>query len=308
MTTVFVEQDGRITVKNGQIGVSQECCCKPSCDAQFSAAGGAGTTETTHLFPSSEQSICINYDAFIVPDQFIVEACGTQYVDTGSISGSGCADFTKPEGCTEVKVTVIGPEGTAWTYNIACCLCPPPPPLPCEGVCDVNEGGCLEKEQPCSCCCGQCQEEPCEGDACCCNITLCDEDDPVEITFKGHTGPCNDFYLSELQEEWSGGANVDNEIGLNYSDWRECGDIYVPGRAVSARIYCEDGQWKAEVEASCGDECNEDNEPTVFTNKRWTANMECDNEGRPLGPVDPEVTFDDGCEYSFPDFTIAWPP
>jgi hypothetical protein len=146
----IVLQGNKFLVTGGKIGVGSNCCCEGTCTAKGGAAGGVGTTVTTHLFPSAEHRICINYDAYSIPDRFKVSACGTQYIDTGSISGPGCRSFLKPSGCTQVTVTVIGPEGTAWEYEIACCSCPtppPPPPEPC--VCDVIAQDTVESDENC---------------------------------------------------------------------------------------------------------------------------------------------------------------
>lgn len=109
------------------------------CDS-VTSSGGPGVTINNHNVPSKEGEVTFTYDAFSIPDSFKVEANGTVYLDTGSISGSGSKTFCKPQGVTTIKVTVTGPEGTAWTYTLGC------PTNPCPNTknsCCVygNSGG-----------------------------------------------------------------------------------------------------------------------------------------------------------------------
>jgi len=109
------------------------CCGEPPCTQVEAFAGGAGTTVTTHTFPSEELELQFDYQAYSVPDEFIVKISGTTVYSTGGqVSGTGKFCFTKPAGVRDVEVTVNGPNGTAWRYTLKCqCEPPPPPPGPC---------------------------------------------------------------------------------------------------------------------------------------------------------------------------------
>ena len=161
MTQITI-QDGTVVVRDGKIGTSDSCCCQGTCDVKEGTSGGSGTTTNTYLFPSSSQRIKLTYEAYSVPDRFIVSACGTQYIDTGSLSGGGSKCFTKPEGCTSVTVTVEGPTGTAWSYELECDNCESPP-SPCDPPCVDGEvccgGACNDYRD---CCDPPCDESNCE--------------------------------------------------------------------------------------------------------------------------------------------------
>jgi hypothetical protein len=132
-------------LKGGKIGQDKECCCVVGCNDIFATSGGVGTTTDTYQFPTTREALVFEYDAYSVPDAFTVKFCGNTVVDTGSVSGNGRICLNKPAGCTEVEVTVVGPEGTAWTYTIKCEACPPPPPPePCctkIAVCEDTQIG-----------------------------------------------------------------------------------------------------------------------------------------------------------------------
>lgn len=51
-------------------------------------------------------------------DTFLVEFGGTRFVDTGSVTGRGVVSFLKPEGITELLVTISGLAPTRWSYNL----------------------------------------------------------------------------------------------------------------------------------------------------------------------------------------------
>lgn len=112
------------------MGRPNQCnsCCgnvDQPCGSQ-TRSGGAGTTINFHTVPPNEGNIVFSYQAYGVPDTFIVEANGTIFINTGSVSGSANLEFCKPEGITTIKVTVIGPNGTAWNYTLGC------PNTPCD--------------------------------------------------------------------------------------------------------------------------------------------------------------------------------
>lgn len=138
-------QGSRFVLKGGKIGQDKECCCVVGCTDIFATSGGVGTTVDTYEFPSTPEPLVFEYEAYSVPDAFTVKFCGNKVVDTGSVSGSRKICLEKPAGCTEVEVTVVGPEGTAWTYTIKCSECPPPPPPePCctkIAVCEDTQIG-----------------------------------------------------------------------------------------------------------------------------------------------------------------------
>ncbi len=154
----LVLQGGSLINKDGSLGSSAGCCCETACTDVFAQAGGSGTTTNTYQFPSKAEALVFEYEAYSVPDAFTVKFCGDTVVDTGSVSGSRKICLNKPAGCTSVEVTVIGPEGTAWTYTIKCQTCPPPPPPePCctkIAVCEDTQIGVFKcgGESEYSCC------------------------------------------------------------------------------------------------------------------------------------------------------------
>ena len=121
------------------------CCGEPPCRQVDASSGGAGTTVTTHVFPSDELDLQFDYEAYSVPDEFIIKIGGTTIYSTGgAVSGRGKYCFTKAAGVTDVEVTVNGPSGTAWRYTLKCqCDPPPPPPGPCcviSSPCNDGDG------------------------------------------------------------------------------------------------------------------------------------------------------------------------
>ena len=118
-------------------------CCVEVCTDVYALSGGAGTTTNTYTFPSEALDLEFIWEAYFVPDAFTVKFCGDTVVDTGSVSGGGKSCLQKPDGCTSVEVTVVGPEGTAWGYTIKCSCGPPPPPrYGCrQGECVEMPGG-----------------------------------------------------------------------------------------------------------------------------------------------------------------------
>ncbi len=106
-----------------------------------SGSGGAGTTRTTYDISSlpAGTSFEMRFDAYSIPDRFIVEYEGVEVYNSGwrgdssraadkpelypgGVSGPGSGSvtgiFTKNESHS-FTVTVIGPEsGTAWQYAL----------------------------------------------------------------------------------------------------------------------------------------------------------------------------------------------
>ncbi len=83
------------------------------------SAGGAGVTVNTYDAPIGRTQYVFTYDAVSVPDAFLVQGGGLTFVDTGSVSGSDAITFWKPEGIRELTVTVTGPQGTVWDYELS---------------------------------------------------------------------------------------------------------------------------------------------------------------------------------------------
>ncbi len=100
------------------LAISPNCCCD-ECDV-VTVSGGAGTTINTYTFRPRPGLVTFSWEAYFVPDRFVVETGGNVVVDTGVVQGGGEATFCKPEGATEIKVTVTGPGGTAWVYTLGC--------------------------------------------------------------------------------------------------------------------------------------------------------------------------------------------
>ena len=113
------------------------------CDTWTAATqGGQGvTTDVWNIedIPTGA-TFDIQYNAFSIPDKYIVEYVGNVVLDTGwrgsssyqgdplypgGIEGPGSGDeqdiFTKQAGQDSFRVTVIGPQaGTAWNYQVRC--------------------------------------------------------------------------------------------------------------------------------------------------------------------------------------------
>lgn len=107
------------------------------CNQRVAAAsGGAGTTVNRYSVANLPRKsvLAFTYEAFSVPDQFIVEGAAN-FTTGGPVSGGNTVYLplaTNNEGV--VIVTVIGPEGTGWTYSLFV-YCdeddiPEPPPEP----------------------------------------------------------------------------------------------------------------------------------------------------------------------------------
>ena len=113
-------KNGAIVLKSGAIATSCQCCKKQGCGT-IAGAGGDGGAADSYEVGSNAFTVVIRYEAYGIPDQFVVRAGGTTYLDTGLVSGSGERKFCKPEGVTEIEIEVFGGGGgTAWAYSIEC--------------------------------------------------------------------------------------------------------------------------------------------------------------------------------------------
>jgi hypothetical protein len=128
----FLTKGKKLVVKGGKFVTTddpKECqCCdaeKPCGTATFS--GGAGVTIKNYEMPAKAGNVKFSYNAYTVPDAFKVEGGGQVFIDTGDVQGAATRTFFKPEGLRKVKVTVTGPVGTGWNYEIGC---PEDNPLP----------------------------------------------------------------------------------------------------------------------------------------------------------------------------------
>lgn len=85
-------------------------------------SGGHGTTITNHYIGTTIGIVTIDYDMYTVPDEMIVKWNGVIQDQTGgAVSGSGTLTVNKTSAFpTIIEVTVIGPDGTAWTYTVNC--------------------------------------------------------------------------------------------------------------------------------------------------------------------------------------------
>jgi len=130
MPATLVIRDGGLLALDGGLAVAEDpCqCCEPPCGAK-AESGGKGVTVNRYRFPSREGKVAFTYNAYQVPDSFLVEGGDEVFVDTGVVSGNKTLYFCKPAGLREIVVTVTGPEGTGWEYEIGCP----------EGECDEND-------------------------------------------------------------------------------------------------------------------------------------------------------------------------
>ena len=79
-------------------------------------SGGAGTTVNTYNTPGRTGDTCIfSYQAYTVPDQFIVS--GAASFSFGPSGGSGTV-YLPMNDAGYITVTVSGPSGTGWNYSI----------------------------------------------------------------------------------------------------------------------------------------------------------------------------------------------
>jgi hypothetical protein len=120
MPKLVLSQD-KLLVRDGKLAVADDpCdCCGDPCGLT-AISGGEGTTVNYYSMPSKAGVVTFRYDSYTVPDRYVVEGDGQIYIDTGEISGNGTLTFCKPEGVRKVKVTVTGPDGTLWGYDIGC--------------------------------------------------------------------------------------------------------------------------------------------------------------------------------------------
>lgn len=97
---------------------AEEPECPPCGDQQL--AGGQGVTTRSFTMPPVAGTVTFFYNAFAVPDQFIVRMGGWVVFDSGIFSGADSFGFFKPADVTLVTVQVIGPVDTAWSYVLSC--------------------------------------------------------------------------------------------------------------------------------------------------------------------------------------------
>lgn len=111
-----------------------------SCSA-LASSGGQGEETYTVTLGSDGGTVTLNFDAYGVPDRFVVTYNGSTVIDTGyrgdsgynatlaglglpavTGPGSGSASFVKPAGSpTTANVTVYAPlPGTAWEFTLGC--------------------------------------------------------------------------------------------------------------------------------------------------------------------------------------------
>lgn len=130
----LVLRDGALILREGGLAIADDpCkCCEPTeppepCGTQ-ATSGGVGVTVNRYAMPNKEGEVQFTYDSYDVPDAYKVEGGGRVFIDTGPISGSRTLTFCKPKGVRSVTVTVTGPIGTVWNYQIGC------PDNPCSGA------------------------------------------------------------------------------------------------------------------------------------------------------------------------------
>jgi hypothetical protein len=114
--TTIAFKDGTVYMQGDKVSTGTKCCCSPlppACTTVAASSGGAGTTVNTHEFPSAEHCIWFSSEAFEVPDAFMVKTGGETVIVFESGSGARAKCFQKPEGVTDVEVTVVGEDGTA---------------------------------------------------------------------------------------------------------------------------------------------------------------------------------------------------
>jgi hypothetical protein len=121
----FVTLDGKLVTTGDPANCI--CCDKAPCGVT-AASGGEGVTVREFQMPKAAGEVDFTYDSFGIPDAYRIEGGGQVLLDIPEVSGSATRTFQKPAGVTSVKVTVTGPDGTAWTYTIGC-----PKPEPKDG-------------------------------------------------------------------------------------------------------------------------------------------------------------------------------
>jgi hypothetical protein len=120
MPIQLVKRGNGLLAKDGSLSFGKPCnCCGQPCDTE-AFGGGAGTTVNIHSMPAAAGEVRFFYEAYRVSDAFLVEGGGQVFIDTGDVSGSAALTFCKPEGLRSVRVTVTGPQGTIWRYEIGC--------------------------------------------------------------------------------------------------------------------------------------------------------------------------------------------
>jgi len=105
-----------------------------SCNAS-QQNGGVGGGEFIIDLGAATGVVDLYYYAQPIPDTFKVEYNGSQVINTGSVSGSGTASFTKSTASpTWAKVIVEAPlAGTAWDFTLSCPGSASPPYITTSG-------------------------------------------------------------------------------------------------------------------------------------------------------------------------------
>lgn len=266
---------------NGSLGLGQGCCCAANvpCNVSGAQSGGSGfNSKTIEGWPSEEKQFYFCYEAFSIPDRFVVKSGGRTLLNTGSVSGGDCRCLTKPTGATTVIVEVTGPEGTAWSWGLYCECPPPPPPGPCQGSC--NNGSCGSKQQPCYCCSGGCQTTRCS----CCLADLTGR----SIAFEGKTftwGTSNT--IIESNAIWEAnfpyyGTGEFSRIDF-LTEVPDCiPPLTVPTRGVYLTLSCQNQKWVSDVFTYCAPRavsspCNV--QQTAYQARAYFAEVSCIDDG-----------------------------
>lgn len=116
-------------------GDAEPCACPSPCDAMCfcnltldTAGGESGYDETFDVTDDfvADRDIYVDFEAYSIKDQLLIDADGVNIYDSGCISGNVTATVTVPAGTTSARVQVLAhcdagqPGTTAWTLSIAC--------------------------------------------------------------------------------------------------------------------------------------------------------------------------------------------
>lgn len=127
MSTLKVNSIGSLLAS--VIHLCTTCCTHHStlCDLNLNSAGGDEGFDQD--YPASEFSarggnLFVEFEAYSVKDQLILEADSGVLYDSGCISGHVSPTVTLPPGTTHLHVRVVpnceGTSGTAWVLSITC--------------------------------------------------------------------------------------------------------------------------------------------------------------------------------------------